>query len=200
MTDNVVRHIAPFINDRFLITYTWWERRVNPVTGVVEYHKGIDLATAGSKPVYSILDGIVHSLGYDSGRGNWIIIKDNNPASPTYGYATQYMHLANAPDVSVGDNVVKGQKVGDEGTTGSSSGIHLHLVMQNLNRFNNQWYFSDNESDYINPCDYMGIDNIKNSWWIYDGTPVPPTPTITRKKKFPWVIYQNKLRKKFRNI
>ena len=200
MADNVVRHIAPFINDRFLITFPWWTERINPVTGQTEIHRGLDIATAGSKPVYSILDGIVHSLGYDSGQGNWIIIKDNNPLSTTYGYATLYMHLANAPDVNVGDTVLKGQKVGDEGTTGSSSGIHLHVEMQDLNRWNDVWHWSYVQSDYLDPTQYMGIDNIQNTWWIYDGTPVPPTPIIRERKKFPWVIYANKLRKKFRNI
>lgn len=200
MADNVVRHIAPFINDRFLITSPWWNERVNPVTGQTEIHRGLDIATSGSKPVYSILNGIVHSLGYDNSRGNWLIIKDNEPLSNTYGYATMYMHLANVPDVSQGNTVLKGQKVGDEGTTGSSSGIHLHVEMQDLNRWNNVWHWSYVQSDYLDPTQYMGIDNIQNTWWIYDGTPVPPAPTYIRKIKFPWVIYANKLRKKFRNI
>ena len=52
MADNVVRHIAPFINDRFLITSPWWAERINPVTGQVQIHRGLDIATSGSKPVY----------------------------------------------------------------------------------------------------------------------------------------------------
>lgn len=184
MADNIVRHIAPFINDRFLITSAWWTERINPVTGETQIHRGLDIATSGSKPVYSILDGIVHSLGFDNSQGNWIVIKDNNPQSPYYGYATLYMHLANAPDVSVGDIVVKGQKVGDEGSTGTSSGIHLHVEMQDLNRWGNSWHWSYNQSDYLNPCDYMGIDNIQNTWWIYDGTPIEPTKNKNKWLKF----------------
>ena len=184
MADNIVRHIAPFINDRFLITSPWWNERINPITGETEIHRGLDIATSGSKPVYSILDGIVHSLGFDNSQGNWIVIKDDNSSSPTFGYATLYMHLANAPDVSQGNRVVKGQKVGDEGTTGSSTGIHLHVEMQDLNRWENVWHWSYNKSDYLDPTEYMGIDNIENTWWIYDGVPIEPT-----KNKNKWLKY-----------
>lgn len=184
MADNKVRHIAPFINERFLITSPWWNERINPITGETEIHRGLDIATSGSKPVYSMLDGIVHSLGYDNSQGNWIIIKDDNSSSPTFGYATLYMHLAQAPDVSQGDRVVKGQKVGDEGTTGSSTGIHLHVEMQNLNRWGNSWHWSYNKSDYLDPTEYMGIDNIENTWWIYDGVPIEPSKNKNKWLKF----------------
>ena len=54
-----VRNIAPFINDVFTITSPWWNERINPITGEVEIHRGLDIATSLSKPVYSMLDGIV---------------------------------------------------------------------------------------------------------------------------------------------
>lgn len=184
MADNKVRHIAPFINNRFLITSPWWNERINPVTGETEIHRGLDIATSGSKPVYSMLDGIVHSLGFDNSQGNWIIIKDDNSSSPTFGYATLFMHLANRPDVSQGDRVVKGQKVGDEGTTGSSTGIHLHVEMQDLKRWGNVWHWSYNKSDYLDPTEYMGIDNIENTWWIYDGVPIKPSKNKNKWLKF----------------
>ena len=131
-----------------------------------------------------MLDGIVHSLGFDNSQGNWIIIKDDNSSSPTFGYATLYMHLANRPDVSQGDRVVKGQKVGDEGTTGSSTGIHLHVEMQDLNRWGNSWHWSYNKSDYLDPTAFMGIDNIEGTWWIYDGTPIEPSKNKNKWLKF----------------
>lgn len=187
MADNKVRHIAPFIDNRFLITSPWWNERINPVTGETEIHRGLDIATSSSKPVYSMLDGIVHSLGYDNSQGNWIIIKDDNSQSPYYGYATLFMHLANAPDVSQGDRVVKGQKVGDEGTTGSSIGIHLHVEMQDLNRWGNSWHWSYNKSDYLDPTAFMGIDNIEGTWWIYDGTPIEPS-----KNKNKWLQFKSR--------
>lgn len=192
---NEVRNIAPFIDDNFLITSEWWKERVNPVTGVTEIHRGLDIATSGSKPVYSILDGIVHSIGYDDSQGNWIVIKDNNSSSITYGYATLYMHLESRPNFRVGDRVYKGLFIANEGATGDVTGIHLHVEMQDLNRFNNVWHWSYNKSDYLDPTVYMGIDNTEGTWWYYSGIPVPPTPS-GKRKKFPWVLYAKKLRDK----
>lgn len=193
-----VRNIAPFINDEFTITSPWWDERINPVTGETEIHRGLDIATVGSKPVYSMLKGIIHSKGTDSSQGNWVVIYDNNPSSPFYGYATRYMHLVSPPLMPVGTIIERGEYVADEGTTGDSTGIHLHVEMQDLNRWGGQWHWSYVKSDYLDPTVFMGIDNIYGTTWIYDGTPyVPPSPTPTTKKhKFPWVLYANKIRNK----
>lgn len=189
-----VRYIAPFIDDVFTITSPWWNERINPITGEVEIHRGLDIATVGSKPVYSMLTGIIHSKGIDLSRGNWVIIYDNNPNSPYYGYATMYMHLALQPLLSVGSPVQAGQYVADEGTTGESTGIHLHVEMQDLNRWGGEWHWSYVKSDYLDPTEFMGIDNIDGSSWIYNGSPyVPPKK---EKHKFPWVLYAKKLRNK----
>ena len=192
-----VRHIAPFINDVFYITSPWWNERINPITGEVEIHRGLDIATVGSKPVYSMLTGIIHSKGTDSSQGNWVVIYDNNPDSQYYGYATRYMHLASPPALNVGDSILAGQYVADEGTTGESTGIHLHVEMQDLNRWGRVWHWSYVKSDYLDPTDFMGIDNIDGTSWIYDGTPIPPTPptpSVIKKQKFPWVLYAKNLR------
>ena len=191
-----VRNIAPFINDVFTITSPWWAERINPVTGQVEIHRGLDIATVGSKPVYSMLTGIIHSKGTDSSQGNWVVIYDNNPNSQFYGYATRYMHLVAQPLLPVGSSIQAGQYVADEGTTGSSTGIHLHVEMQDLNRWGGEWHWSYVKSDYLNPTVFMGIDNIDGTSWIYDGTPIPPTPSKNKKSKFPWALYARKLRNK----
>lgn len=190
-----VRNIAPFINDEFTITSPWWDERINPITGETEIHRGLDIATVGSKPVYSMLKGIIHSKGTDSSQGNWVVIYDNNPSSPFYGYATRYMHLVNPPLMPVGSIIEKGQYVADEGTTGDSTGIHLHVEMQDLNRWGGQWHWSYVQSDYLDPTVFMGIDNIYGTTWIYDGTPYVP-PSSNKKHKFPWVLYAKKIRNK----
>ena len=194
-----VRNIAPFINDVFTITSKWWNERINPITHKVEIHRGLDIATSGSKPVYSMLNGRVMAHGTDSSQGNYLVIVDDNVGSNTYGYATRYMHLARF-DVLPNQRVVAGQKVGMEGTTGDSTGIHLHVEMQDISRFNWSWHWSYVKSDYLDPTVFMGIDNIYGTQWIYDGTPVPPVPpvpTITEKKRFPWVLYARKLRSQY---
>lgn len=190
---NSVRNIAPFINDEFTITSKWWKERINPVTGQTEIHRGLDIATSGSKPVYSMLNGRVITRATDDSQGNYLVIVDNNPSSQFYGYAIRYMHLASF-DVLQNQRVVAGQKVGMEGTTGHSTGIHLHVEMQDISRFNWQWHWSYTKSDYLDPTVFMGIDNIDGTSWIYDGTPY--VPTKKEKHKFPWVLYAKKLRNK----
>lgn len=190
-----VKNIAPFINDTFSITSHWWYERIDPVDGsTVQIHRGLDIATSGSKPVYSMLNGIIHSKGNDTSRGNWVIIYDNNPSSQFYGYATLYMHLASSVSLSVGESVNAGQYIGDEGSTGHSTGIHLHVEMQDINRFNGQWHSSYTKSDYIDPTSFMGIDNIDGTRWLYDGTPY--IPIKMKKMKFKWVLYSRKIREK----
>ena len=69
--------------------------------------------------------------------------------------------------------------------------------MQDVSRFNWQWHSSYTKSDYLDPTEFMGIDNVVGTHWIYDGTPVPPvppTPTYSDRKRFKWVLYANKLR------
>ena len=193
-----VRHIAPFINDVFTITSHWWYERVNPVTGITTIHRGLDIATSGSVPVYSMLTGHVLQRGTDSSQGNYLVIVNDIPGTTNYGYATRYMHLASF-NVVQGQAVVVGQQVGMEGTTGQSTGIHLHVEMQDISRFNWSWHWSYTKSDYIDPTVFMGIDNIDYTQWIYDGTPIPPTPEPGKRKrtKFPWVLYARKFRNRF---
>lgn len=63
---------------------------------------------------------------------------------------------------------------------------------------NRNWIFHGDREDYLNPADFLGIPNVEGTTAIYDGIPVPPTPTYERiKSKFPWVLYANKLRKKY---
>lgn len=186
-----VRHIAPFINVVFYVTSPWWTER----SGVI--HRGLDIATTTNDPVYSMLGGHVLERGYDSSQGNYLVIVNDIAGSSTYGYATRYMHLASF-NVVQGQAVLQGQQVGIEGTTGDSTGIHLHVEMQDISRFNWTWHWSYTKSDYLDPTIFMGIDNIEGTSWIYDGTPIPPTPPTPtgggKKSKFPWTLYANKLR------
>lgn len=186
-----VRNIAPFINDVFTVTSKWWTYRSG------ELHRGLDIATSGSKPVYSMLNGHIHSKGTSASAGNWVIVVDDNLGSTTYGYATRYLHLVAQPTLPVGAMVRINDYLAMEGSTGQSTGIHLHVEMQDISRFNWQWHTSNTQSDYLDPTAFMGIDNIEGTQWIYEGY-VPPQPTGREKKKFPWVLYARKLREERR--
>lgn len=186
-----VRNIAPFINITFIVTSAWWVERWGTI------HKGLDIATGNNDPVCSMLDGYVIDKGGspDTSTGYYIIIADKNTSSGTFGFATRYLHLKEPSPLNIDDRVQIGQQVGIEGATGTGvTGIHLHVEMQNVYLNPNRWHWrsSDNKSDYIDPTLFMGIDNIEGTQWIYTGTPVP---SETKKRKFPWVIYANKIRR-----
>lgn len=176
--------IAPFINQEFWITSEWWEEPRN--------HRGLDIATPsslGNVPLYSMCNGTIVYNGYDvGGYGNYIIMKDS-----TTNMGFLYGHLHEPSPLSVGSQVAIGQYVGLEGTTGSSTGIHLHLEMQDLT--DHDWVYQAPKSYYSNPATFMGIPNVEGISAIYYGIPpTPPTPSITKEKKFPWVLFANKLR------
>ena len=85
------------------------------------WHYGIDITGTGhGSPIYSIQNGTVIRTGRRSDMGNFVMITHNN------GYNSVYMHLSKIL-VNGGDAVVKGQTIGLMGTTGRSTGTHLHL-------------------------------------------------------------------------
>ncbi len=84
------------------------------------YHKGIDIAGVTDKTISTVDNGKVTAAGRRSGYGNQITVNHNN------GMKTTYSHLASI-SVSVGDTVQKGDKIGVMGTTGDSTGLHLHF-------------------------------------------------------------------------
>ena len=193
-TVNPVRNIAPFINKEFTVTSEWWKERVNPVTGETEIHRGLDITTNANDIVYSMLTGKILDKGTTSTAGNYVIIVDDTLGSSTYGYATRYLHLRDPVVPPINTRIQVGQAIGVEGSTGQSTAIHLHVEMQDVSRFNWEWHSSYTKSDYLDPTVFMGIDNTYGTHWIYDGSPVPPTPLGFGKRKFKWVLYARKLR------
>lgn len=140
--------------------------------------------------LYSIARGKVIGKGFQAnGFGNYIILKDNNSLN---GFL--YGHMSSASPLNIGDIVDFGTYVGHEGQTGHATGIHLHLEMQYLGT-SETWQFGLPISDLENPANYLGIPNQYGISVIYYGE-IPPTPSIRKKKKFPWVIYANKIRKR----
>jgi murein DD-endopeptidase MepM/ murein hydrolase activator NlpD len=99
--------------------------RDNPFTGDSEFHKGIDLAAPLGTEVFAARDGTVGLVGVDPVMGNMIII--NHEA----GYQTIYGHLAEI-HVQLNDAVRSGMIIGAVGTTGYSTGPHLHFEIRRL--------------------------------------------------------------------
>jgi len=100
-----------------VITSYFGNRRINYS---IQFHDGIDFATLIGTTVMAAMDGVVSVAVYHRQHGNYIVIKHSN------GYKTLYSHM-NSFSVKVGDTVSKGQKIGESGNTGNSTGPHLHF-------------------------------------------------------------------------
>lgn len=94
--------------------------RKAPLAGASTNHKGVDFAAPTGTPIYAAAGGTVTSAGYSGKAGNLLIINHGN------GMQTYYMHC-NKIYVSAGQKVEKGQNVAAVGTTGNSTGPHLHF-------------------------------------------------------------------------
>ena len=109
--------------------------RSDPFTGLKAYHNGIDLAAAEGTPIVAAYDGIVGQAGYNSSMGNYIYIEHGD------GLRTIYLH-ASKLYVSKDDVVLKGDVIAAVGTTGRSTGPHLHFSVR-LN------------GEYVSPWNYL---------------------------------------------
>lgn len=92
-------------------------------------HRGTDYAAPGGTEIYAVSGGVVTAAAYHHSWGYYVQVyhgKDDNGNS----YSTLYAHMNSAPIVSVGQNVSKGQTLGYVGSTGNSTGNHLHLEMK----------------------------------------------------------------------
>lgn len=95
--------------------------RVNPVTGYAgEMHTGQDYGAACGSPVYSAAGGTVTEAGWAGGYGNRVVVDHGN------GLKTTYNHLTSI-SAEVGDKVTRGDLLAQSGTTGNSTGCHLHF-------------------------------------------------------------------------
>ena len=109
--------------------------RKSPTAGASTYHKGVDLAASSGTPILAAGSGKVVTATYSSSAGNYIMISHGNRLY------TVYMHCSRLA-VSAGKQVTKGQVIGYVGSTGISTGAHLHFgVTKN--------------GSYVNPLNYI---------------------------------------------
>lgn len=93
--------------------------RRDPITGKQSWHNGLDLR-AKNEPTYAMMDGIVEKVGYDNRSGNYVTLRHGN-------YHVSYCHLSSIV-VGRGENVYSGTIIGVTGSSGRSTGEHLHLT------------------------------------------------------------------------
>lgn len=100
--------------------------RVHPVTGARHVHSGVDLAAPAGRAVHASERGVVSFIGTEpNGYGKYVVIRHGG------GYASYYAHLsAFEPTLRTGARVVRGQRVGAVGSTGTATGPHLHFEVR----------------------------------------------------------------------
>jgi murein DD-endopeptidase MepM/ murein hydrolase activator NlpD len=104
--------------------------RRHPILGFVKMHTGVDWATAYGTPIFASGNGVVEKVGPEGGYGKYVRLKHSN------GYETAYGHMsAFAKGLEVGKRVRQGQVIGFVGSTGMSTGPHVHYEILVNGRF-----------------------------------------------------------------
>lgn len=117
--------------------YGW---RVHPISGEKSLHRGIDLAVAQGTPILAVQDGRVVSAGDAGSYGLCVVIEDDK------GYQSRYAHCSSL-NVSAGQEVERGDVIAAVGSTGNSTGPHLHLEVMLNGEYLNPYFFVDNGDD-----------------------------------------------------
>ncbi len=113
--------IHPPLKGELHISSKYGTRR-NPFgKNATEHHSGIDLRAKAGTPIYAMLPGTVESIGYDSRSGNFIKLRHGN-------FTVSYCHLIKKPTIPIGTKVNAGSAVAFVGSTGRSTGPHLHIT------------------------------------------------------------------------
>lgn len=111
--------------------------RIHPIYGTKKFHYGVDLAAPQGRPIWATRSGTVSTASYNSSAGYYVQINHGD------GYKSIYMHMTHYV-VSKGEKVSQGQVIGYCGSTGASTGSHLHFgITKNGN--------------YVNPANYIAI-------------------------------------------
>lgn len=108
--------------------------RTHPILGTQQFHNGVDMAAPGGSPILAAYDGTVVAASYSNSMGNYIMIDHGD------SLYTIYMH-ASALYVSKGQEVTKGQKIAAVGTTGRSTGNHLHFSVRLNGSYVSPWNY-----------------------------------------------------------
>lgn len=99
--------------------------RKHPIMGYTKMHKGVDFAAPVGTPIYSAGDGTITEIGWKSGYGKFIQVKHSPTLSTAYAHASNF-----AKNLKKGSRIKQGQVIAYVGTTGNSTGPHLHYEVK----------------------------------------------------------------------
>lgn len=136
--------IQPVANKNLKQTASGYGNRIDPIYKTIKFHAGMDFSANVGTPVYATGNAKVVKTGWEGLYGNCILLDHG------FGYVTRYAHLSKI-DVKVGQKVVRGETIGKVGSTGKSTGPHLHYEVHLKGKIMNpvNYYFMDlNADDY----------------------------------------------------
>ena len=108
--------------------------RTHPILGTQQFHNGVDMAAPSGSPILAAYDGEVIAASYSPTMGNYIMIDHGD------SLITIYMH-ASSVSVSEGTMVARGEQIGCVGSTGRSTGPHLHFSVRQNGSYVSPWNF-----------------------------------------------------------
>lgn len=111
--------------------------RVHPTTGAKDLHRGVDIGVAAGTPIKAVQDGRVISAGNAGDYGLCVVIEGVD------GYQSRYAHCSSL-SVRAGQEVARGDVIAAVGSTGNSTGAHLHLEVTHNGQYLNPYYYVDN--------------------------------------------------------
>ena len=138
--------IQPISNKDLRRTASGYGTRIDPIYGTSKFHAGMDFSAPLGTDVYATGDGTVVKVGWETGYGNTVEIDHG------FGYMTRYAHLQDFR-THVGKKVVRGEVIAGVGSTGKSTGPHLHYEVHVKGEVVNpvNYYFMDlSAEDYEN--------------------------------------------------
>jgi murein DD-endopeptidase MepM/ murein hydrolase activator NlpD len=118
--EQAARELTAPVTGTITSDYGW---RSDPFTGRAAWHAGMDIAAASGEPVAACWDGQVVFAGQKGGYGNAVVVEHEG------GWRSVYGHLSHI-DVREGDRVAAGRKIAEVGSTGRSTGPHLHFELR----------------------------------------------------------------------
>lgn len=146
--------IQPVLNKDMKTVASGYGRRIDPIYHVPTFHSGMDFSAPVGADVYATGEGRVTLAGWKQGYGNTIIIDHG------YNYQTLYGHLSKI-NVSSGQKVVRGDIIGEVGSTGKSTGPHLHYEVHYKGEPQNpsHYYYLD-----LSPAEYDQMIRISSNF------------------------------------
>ena len=158
---NGVSRESPFLRSPLAfsrVTSNFNPKRFHPIHKKVRPHNGTDFGAKTGTPIRAVSDGVVTYAGRNGGHGNFIKLKHMSP------YETSYSHLSKI-SVKKGQRVKKGQIIGKVGSTGASTGPHLHYQVWKNKRFVDAMKVKFPKGKKLSGGDYTAFKKQKTDVW-----------------------------------